>query len=94
MLQFILALFIIIVIIILMLWLNKSHNPNNMNTNVFSLVGKDGIVIKDINPLEATGQVKVGGELWSATCNENNISKDTTITVVDVDGVKLKVKPK
>ena len=94
MLQFILALFFIFAIIILMFWLNKSHNPSSINTNVFSLVGKDGIVIKDINPLEATGQVKVSGELWSATCEGNNISKGTAITVVNVNGVKLIVEPK
>ena len=75
MLQLLLVLIIILSIILLMFWLNKSHNPHNMNTNVFSLVGKDGIVTKDINPLEATGQVKVDGELWSATCSENNIPK-------------------
>ena len=94
MLQFIIALVILIIIIILMFWLNKTHNPSKMNTNVFSLVGKDGIVIKDINPLESTGQVKVSGELWSATCNGNIIQKGSTITVVNVDGVKLIVEPK
>ena len=81
-------------ILFFMLWLNKSHNPSNINTNVFSLVGKDGIVTKNINSLESTGQVKVSGELWSATCNGENIEKSTTITVIDVDGVKLIVEPK
>lgn len=94
MLQFILVFVLLFVLLFFMFWLNKSHNPNNINTNVFSLVGKDGIVIKDINPLESTGQVKVCGELWSATSNQSNIEKGTTITVIDVDGVKLIVEPK
>lgn len=90
-LVFVLLLF---AILFFMFWLNKSHNPSNINTNVFSLVGKDGIVTKNINSLESTGQVKVSGELWSATSNGGNIEKGTTITVVDVDGVKLIVEPK
>lgn len=94
MLLFIIALVLVVVIIGLMLWFNRSHNPSNINTNVFALVGKEGIVTKDINPLESTGQVKVLGELWSATCSEKSILKNTTVTVVDVDGVKLKVEAK
>ena len=94
MLQLVLVFIFIFIIIVLMFWLNKSHNPTNMNTNVFSLVGKKGVVIKEINPIEATGQVKIGGELWSATSNGNSIPKSTTITVTDVDGVKLIVEPK
>ena len=70
------------------------NNKKSVNTNVYSIINKEGIVIEDINSLEATGQVKVGGEVWSAYCKENiTIPKGTTITVLKVKGVKLLVKP-
>ena len=70
------------------------HNKKFESTNVYSIIGKEGIVVEDINPIEATGQVKVDGELWSANCNGNvTIPKGTTITVLKVNGVKLLVEP-
>ena len=95
MLQFLLIICGLIFVIVFMLWLNANHNPSKINTNVFSLVGKEGIVIEDINPIEATGQIKVGGERWSATCKGNNtILKKTVVKIIEVDGVKLLVEPK
>lgn len=95
MLLFLLVFLMLFVLLAIMFWFNKSHNSNSVNTNVFSLIGKDGIVTKDINPIEANGQVKVLGELWSATCRlKDGIKKGTTITVVEVNGVKLLVEPK
>ena len=62
--------------------------------NKDSLIGKQAIVIKDINTLESKGQVKVNGELWSAfTENPNEtIQKGSTVIIEDIEGVKLKVK--
>lgn len=62
-------------------------------TNAYSLIGKNGIVIVDINTADSTGQVKVDGEVWSAKA-DTNISKGTEIEVLKIDGVKLIVKPK
>ena len=57
-------------------------------------VGKHGIVTLDINPIEATGQVKVNGEVWSAkTDDESSIAKGTEVEVLKIDGVKLVVSP-
>ena len=71
--------------------LNKKDS--NIKTNAYSLVGKTGIVTIDINVVDATGQVKVNGEVWSAKADEN-IAKDTEVEVLNIDGVKLLVKPK
>ena len=57
------------------------------------LLVKFGIVTNDINSLEATGQVKVNGEIWSAK-SESNILKGTKVEVKKIDGVKLIVEPK
>ena len=71
----------------------KLTKSDNVATNSFSLINKQGIVTIDINPLEGTGQVKVNGEVWSAkTQNHLAIPKDTQIKVLKIDGVKLVVE--
>ena len=62
-------------------------------TNVYSIIGKEGIVLEDIDSINCTGKVKVKGELWSAI-SDTDISKDSKIKVVSVNGVKLKVEKK
>jgi len=62
-----------------------------MNSN--ALIGKNGIVLKDIKGDEKIGQVKVAGEIWSAICEEDVfIEKGSKITVLAISGVKLVVK--
>lgn len=62
-----------------------------MNSN--ALIGKSGIVLKDIQGDEKIGQVKVAGEIWSAIGKEgHSIAKDSKITVISISGVKLVVK--
>ena len=68
----------------------KTHDIA-MNSN--ALIGKSGIVLKDIKGDEKIGQVKVSGEIWSAICEDDiEIAKDTKISVVAISGVKLIVK--
>ena len=62
-----------------------------MNSN--ALIGKKGIVLKDIKGDDKIGQVKVAGEVWSAICEEGVlIEKDSKIIVLAISGVKLVVK--
>lgn len=69
-------------------------NKDTAPTNTYSLIGKHGIVTIDINPIEATGQIKVNGEIWSAkTEDELSIPKGTEVEVLKIDGVKLIVSP-
>ena len=67
----------------------KINKTETLPTNVYRLIGKTGIVVEDIEPL-ISGKVKVCGELWSAT-SDVSIPKNSQITVISVDGVKLKV---
>lgn len=60
-------------------------------TNVYSIIGKEGIVLETIDSINGTGKVKVNGELWSAI-SDSNIEKDEKIKVISVNGVKLKVE--
>ena len=43
----------------------KNDAPETINT----IVGKVGTVTTDIDPIKAVGQVKIGGETWSATAS-------------------------
>ena len=44
-------------------FINKDHF---VKTNVFSSVGKNGIVIEVIDSVNGQGQIKVDGEVWTA----------------------------
>lgn len=69
----------------------KDNDSTVMNSN--SLIGKTGIVIKDINTLEGKGQVKVNGELWSAFTSKDEIIKEGQKVMIEaIEGVRLKVK--
>lgn len=69
----------------------KNAKPKYVNT----MVGKTGKVTVDIVPIDGTGQVKIGGETWSAISKDSSqISKDTEIVVKEIDGVKVVVMPK
>ncbi len=69
----------------------KSDDKNQ--TNAYSIVGKKGLVITDIDPISGQGQIKIGTEKWSAkSLNDQKIEKGTQIEVVKIDGVKAIVK--
>ena len=73
--------------------LKKFINKKTILTNTNSLIGKKAIVIKEINNLQGTGQIKIGGEIWSAQ-NESDttISENQEVEIIKIEGVKLIVK--
>lgn len=50
----------------------------------------EGIVTEDIYPA-SIGEVKVDGKRWSAI-SEEELKKGTLVTILSIDGVKLKVE--
>lgn len=61
-------------------------------TNIFSVVGSTGVVVKAIQP-NSKGHVKIRGEEWSAESEENqSIELDSVVTVTAVSGNKVIVK--
>lgn len=65
-----------------------------IKTNAYSIEGKVAKVILDIDPVEGQGQIKVGGEVWSAkSADDTSIPKDTEVLIEKIDGVKAIVKP-
>ena len=60
-------------------------------TNVYSIIGKDALVIENIDNINGEGKIKVNGEIWSAI-SDTNIDKNTKVKVLSVNGVKAKVE--
>ncbi|MFQ5608606.1 MAG: NfeD family protein [Candidatus Zixiibacteriota bacterium] len=61
-------------------------------SNVDALIGQPGIVVKDINTLEGIGQVRVQGEVWGASA-DNDILTGSKVTVLRIEGNRLFVQP-
>ena len=63
-------------------------------TNVDALIGEEGKVTMSVAPF-APGQVKVGGQIWTAVGPDpdTSIPEGTLIQVLAVEGVKLVVTP-
>lgn len=63
-------------------------------TNVEALVGKTGVVTRQIDPVTRVGRVVVDGEDWRGTLLEGSgvIEPGTRVIVVQVDGSTLVVE--
>lgn len=74
----------------------KYFNKDRVKTNAESLVGKQAIVISEIDNLQGIGQVTVGGQEWSARTTEEGITLPVGSVVIirAISGVKLMVEEK
>lgn len=71
-----------------------TKNQKSVKTNAFSVIGKKGIVTKEMSSTSKFGQVKVDEEIWTAVSEDSKpIPEGAEIEVVKIDGVKLVVKP-
>lgn len=83
----------------LVLWLvrpivQKRLLRNKVSTNFDMVIGKQGIVEKDIDNDLPTGLVRVLGQDWTArSLTGAPIARGTRIEVVNVQGVKAFVRP-
>jgi membrane-bound ClpP family serine protease len=69
------------------------RSPQTVRTNVEALKGRPGIVLSPIEGSVKPGLVKVGGEKWSAVCEEEtHITKGSRVEVLAVVGNKVRVK--
>ena len=59
-------------------------------TNTDRLIGKTGIVTKDITKT-SYGEVKIDGKYWTAISN-TKIDENKQVEIISIEGVKLKVK--
>lgn len=74
----------------------KYFNKDRIKTNVESMIGRQAIVISEINNLEGVGQVTVGGQEWTARSKDEDavIPVGAVVIVKAINGVKLIVEPK
>ena len=72
----------------------KYFNKDRVRTNAESLVGRQAIVISEIDNLQGIGQVNVGGMEWSARTRMDGVRLPvgTVTTVLAINGVKLVVE--
>lgn len=74
----------------------KYFNKDRVKTNVESLIGRQAIVISEIDNLQGIGQVTVGGQEWSARSEKDDVQLPvgSVVVVRSVSGVKLIVEEK
>lgn len=72
----------------------KKLKVGKEKTNVDTVVGQTCLVMEDIRPYNV-GQVKLGGQIWSAigSAESEGIKAGETVKVLRVEGVKLIVEP-
>ena len=74
----------------------KYFNKDRVKTNAESLVGKQAVVISEIDNLQGIGQVSVNCQEWSARTVEEGITltEGSVVIVRAISGVKLMVEEK
>jgi membrane protein implicated in regulation of membrane protease activity len=71
------------------LFVRKLHGPG-VPGRTEALVGRDGVVTEEIDPVRGTGRVNVGGQDWAAR-SAATVPTGTLIRVVGADGIVLEV---
>lgn len=70
----------------------KGHKEVKTNSDRF--IGQTGVMLTDIDTLEAVGQLKVSGEVWTAKLkNPTPVKKDDKVKILAIEGVKMIVEP-
>lgn len=74
----------------------KYFNAKTHKTNAESLIGKQGLVLDEVDTLKSRGLVEVAGQEWSAKTKDpaGVIPKGAVVSVEEIQGVKLIVKKK
>ena len=85
--------FIVISVITLLLTkpiVKKVRNKNIEATNLDRVIGKTGVVTKEITK-DNYGEVKVEGSIWTATSTKK-IEEKSRVKILKIEGVKLLVE--
>lgn len=91
-----LSVFILVSVIALVFsrpFVQKFMKPRFVRTNADSLIGRIGIVIKEINNMEGQGRVSIAGMDWAATSEDSDIIPlGEKVLIKRIEGVKLVVE--
>ena len=72
----------------------KYFTPHQVPTNFDRILGQEGIVTVAIDNLQAVGQVKVAGQVWTArSADDRPIPADSLVRILRIEGVKVYVEP-
>ena len=73
----------------------KYFNRDRVRTNVESLVGRQAIVLSEVDNIQGCGQVSVSGQEWSARSysDSEKLEQGAVVTIVAISGVKLICRP-
>ena len=90
-----------VIVSFLALWftrplVKKYVNTRVQPTNADVVIGRDAVVIEDIDNIHGTGAVNVGGKDWSARSETDDVTivSGKIVNVLRIEGVKLIVKVK
>lgn len=72
-------------------FVKKFLYKESVPTNADRIIGMKALVTEEINPTLNQGQIKVGGQQWSAK-SDCLIPKDEVVEIVKIEGVKAIVK--
>lgn len=74
----------------------RYFNHDRLKTNVESMIGRQAVVISEIDNLNGIGQIQVNGQEWSARTVEDGqvIPVGEVVVIKAVSGVKLIVELK
>jgi len=91
--------FVVVSALLLLLlrpFVKKVTSAKKTRMNSEMVIGQEGIVIQQIDPINGTGQVKVIGQVWSAKPEDGKsiIEVDKYVEVMGISGVKVIVRPK
>lgn len=65
------------------------------DTNAGRCIGEIGVVLQEINNINAVGEVKVQGKVWSArTADGSSVPVGALVRILRIEGVKLIVERK
>lgn len=72
----------------------KYFNKDRIKTNAESLIGKQAIVISEIDNLQGIGQILVSGQEWSGRSADDTVKfpVGAVVEIAAIQGVKLIVK--
>jgi membrane protein implicated in regulation of membrane protease activity len=92
--QFVVFLAVSIICFIVTRPLVKKFSTSKIqSTNADRCIGETAVVVEEIDNVNAKGQVKVNGNIWTARSETDEvIAEGEKVTVLKIEGVKLIVK--
>ncbi|MAO71788.1 MAG: hypothetical protein CMD02_04690 [Flavobacteriales bacterium] len=69
-----------------------AYNTDKKKTNRDDMIGKIGIVTKDVGNENNPGLVKLNGDIWKAVSVNEIIIKDKRVEIIKIDSIILTVK--